>query len=151
MTKYLESRSPLAATHIELELFVEEEGRELLRRMLQGHDVLRAIAERPVRVEGSDRVVRTFLRPSGQPVVSIVGRVIVFRIAYQGRVIEGLHPMAAALNLPSELYSHEVRRRVAEQAAGASFEEVSLSAIPTTASSFTPCRPRLYDEDHPSP
>ena len=70
--------------------------------MLQGHHVLRAIAERPVRVEGSDRVVRTFLRPSGRPVVSIVGRVDVARIAYQGRGIEGLHPMDAALNLPSE-------------------------------------------------
>jgi len=132
MTRHLESRSALAATHSELELFVEEEGRELLRRMLQGHHVLRAIAERPVRVEGADRVVRTFLRPSGRPVVSIVGRVDVARIAYQGRGIEGLHPMDAALNLPSELYSHEVRRRVAEQAAGASFEEVSATLSAAT-------------------
>lgn len=64
MTRYLESRPALAATHGELELFVEKEGRELLCRMLQGHHTLRALAERPVRVEGSDRVLRTFLRPS---------------------------------------------------------------------------------------
>lgn len=132
MTRYLESRSALAATHSELELFVEEEGRELLRRMLQGHHALRAIAECPVHVEGSDRVVRTFLRPSARPVVSIVGRVDVARIAYQGRGIEGLHPMDAALNLPSEVYSHEVRRRAAEHAASASFEEVAATLSATT-------------------
>ena len=88
---------------------------------------------RPARVEGSDGVVRTFLRPSGRSVVSIVGRVDVARIAYQARGVEGLHPMDAALNLPSELYSHEVRRRLAEQAAGASFEEVSATLSATTA------------------
>ena len=132
MTRYLESRPALAATHGELERFVEKEGRELLCRMLQGHHTLRALAERPVRVEGSDRVLRTFLRPSSRPVVSIVGRVDVARIAYQGRGIEGLHPMDAALNLPSELYSHEVRRRAAEHAACASFEEVAATLSATT-------------------
>ena len=65
--------------------------------------------------------------------MSIVGRVDVARIAYQARGVEGLHPMDAALNLPSELYSHEVRRRLAEQAAGASFEEVSATLSATTA------------------
>jgi hypothetical protein len=75
MTRYLESRKALAATHSELETFLKEEERELLRRMLQGHHDLRALAERPVRVEGADRVLRTFRRPSGRPVVSIAGRV----------------------------------------------------------------------------
>jgi len=117
MTRYLESRDAFAATHSELEAFVEDEGRELLRRMVQGHHELRAIAERPVRVEGADRVLRTFRRPSSRPVVSIVGRVDVARIAYQGRDIDSLHPMDGALNLPPELYSHAVRRRAAEHAA----------------------------------
>src|SRR4051794_28996659 len=100
MTRYLASRPALAATHDELEAFVEKDGREVLRRMLQGHHDLRALAERPVRVEGADRVVRTFRRPSSRPVVSIVGRVDVARTAYQGRDIDSLHPMDAALNLP---------------------------------------------------
>src|SRR5262249_40931796 len=50
MTRYLESGKALAATHSELEAFVAEEGRELLRRMLQGHHALRVLAERAARV-----------------------------------------------------------------------------------------------------
>ena len=61
--------------------------------------------------------MRKFLRPSGRPVVSIVGRVQVARIAYQGRGIEGLHPMDAALNLPSELYSVPIGKRRVEELA----------------------------------
>ena len=125
MAKYLESRRAFGATHSELEQVAEREGREFVRRMLQGHYELRALAERPVRAEGADRVVRSFRRPSTRPLLTIVGRVDVDRIAYQARDVEGLHPMDAALNLPQELYSHEVRRRAAEHAATASFEEVS--------------------------
>jgi hypothetical protein len=127
MTRYLESRKALAATHSELEAFVKEEGRELLRRMLQGHHDLRALAERPIRVEGADRVLRTFRRPSERPVVSIVGRVDVARFAYQARGVDGLHPMDAALNLPPELYSLAVRREAAEAAAQGSFDEATAA------------------------
>lgn len=132
MTRYLESREALAATHTKLEEFVADEGRELLRRMLQAHHVLRALAEQPVHVEGADRVVRTFMRPSERPVVSIVGRVDVARFAYQARGVEGLHPTDAALNLPPELYSHAVRRRAAEQAAQGAFDETAAALRATT-------------------
>ena len=132
MTRYLASRPAFSATHDELEAFIETDGREVLRRMLQGHHDLRALAERPVRVEDVERVVRTFRRPSSRPVVSILGRVDVARLAYQGRELEGLHPMDAALNLPPELYSHAVRRRAAEQAAATSFEDVSTALRAST-------------------
>jgi hypothetical protein len=45
MTRYLESREAFTATHTELEEFVAEEGRELLRRMLQAHYALRVAAD----------------------------------------------------------------------------------------------------------
>ena len=127
MARYLDSGLALSATHSELEGFVEEHGRELLRRMLQAHYELRALAERPTRVQGSDGVLRTFRRPSTRPLVSTVGRVDVDRLAYQRRGVDGLHPMDAALNLPAELYSHGVRRCAAEGAACSSFEEVSAA------------------------
>lgn len=132
MTRYLGSRHAFGATHSELEEFAEREGREFVRRMLQAHYELRAIAERPVRAEGADRVVRSFRRPSTRPLLTIVGRVDVARVAYQARDVEGLHPMDAALNLPQEMYSHELRRRAAEQAAAASFEEVASKLSETT-------------------
>jgi hypothetical protein len=95
--------------------------------MLQGHHELRALAEQPVRVEGADRVLRRFLRPSGRPVLSIVGRVDIGRFAYQARGVDGLHPMDAALNLPPELYSYAVRRLAAEHAAQGSFDETAAA------------------------
>lgn len=125
MVRHLKSAGALASTHSELEAFAVREGREFTRRLLQAHYELRAAAERPVRVEGSDRVIRTFQRPSSRPLLTVVGRVDVPRIAYQAHDVDGLQPMDAALNLAPELYSHEVRRRAAELAAGASFEEVS--------------------------
>ena len=141
--KYLGSGDAFGATHSELERYAEREGREFVRRMLQGHYDLRAIAERPVRVEGADRVVRSFRRPSTRPLLTIAGRVDVVRVAYQAREVEGLHPMDALLNLPRELYSHEVRRRAAEHAACSSFEEVSAAL---TAATGAPIGKRQVEE-----
>jgi hypothetical protein len=97
--------------------------------MLQGHYDLRGAVERvvPVRVRGSDGVLRTFRRPSSRPMASIVGLLDIPRIAYQAQGVEGLHPMDAALNLPCELYSHVVRCAVAERAACDSYEEVATA------------------------
>ena len=131
MTKYLESVDAFAASHGEVERFAERAGREFIRRLLQGHYTLRALAERPVRAEGADRVVRSFRRPSSRPLLTIAGPVDVPRLAYQAREVDGLHPMDALLNLPPELYSHEVRRRAAEHAACASFEDVAASLTST--------------------
>jgi hypothetical protein len=55
--------------------------------------------------------------------LSIVGQLDIPRIAYQAHGVEGLHPMDAALNLPCELYSHVVRRAVADRVACDSYDE----------------------------
>ncbi len=55
---------------------------------------------------------------------SIVGMLDIPRFAYQAQGVEGLHPMDAALNLPCELYSHVLRRAVAERAACDAYEDV---------------------------
>jgi hypothetical protein len=124
MSEYLASKEALGRRHEDLEDYAEREGREWIRRMLQGHYDLRGAVERVVRVRGRDGVLRTFLRPSSRPMLSIVGALDIARIAYQSQGVEGLHPMDAALNLPRELYSHVVRRAVAERAACDSYEEV---------------------------
>jgi hypothetical protein len=124
MSEYLASKEALGRRHEELEDYAEREGREWIRRMLQSHYDLRGAVERVVRARGRDGVLRTFLRPSSRPMLSIVGSLDIPRIAYQAQGVEGLHPMDAALNLPCELYSHVVRRAVAERAACDSYEEV---------------------------
>ncbi len=60
---------------------------------------------------------RTYRRPSRRPLGTILGRVMVARLAYQAPEVAGLHPMDAALNLPPGHYSHGVGRFVAEHAA----------------------------------
>ena len=91
---------------------------------LPGAPGFRAERERPVSVRGADEVERTYRRPSGRPLGTILGRVLVGRLAYQAVGAESLHPMDAALNLPPELYSHGVSRLVAEHAAKMSFDDV---------------------------
>jgi len=132
MSEYLASKEALGKQHPELEKYAEEHGREWIRRMLQAHYELRAAAERPVRAVGSDRVLRTFRRPSSRPMLSIVGLLDVPRVAYQAHGVEGLHPMDAALNLPCGLYSHVVRCAAAERVACDSYEEVASAMTERT-------------------
>jgi hypothetical protein len=124
MEKRLSSPEMMTATHAELEKYVVEQGRELERRLLQAHLDLRAARERAVDVTGADGVRRTTMRESERPLLTLVGRVEVERTAYQAHDVDGLHPADAVLNLPPELYSHGVRRVVAEEAARSSFDEV---------------------------
>jgi hypothetical protein len=124
MVAELQSTKMLSAEHSEVESFVREQGRELERLLYQAHLDLREARERPVPVRGADEVERTYRRPSGRPLGTILGRVIVSRLAYQALGVVGLHPMDAALNLPPELYSHGVCRFVAEHTAMMAFDDV---------------------------
>ncbi len=132
MRQYLGSGEAMGKQHSELEKYAEKHGREWIRHMLRAHYELRGAAERPVRAVGSDRVVRTFRRPSSRPMLSIVGLIDIPRLAYQARGVDGLHPMDAALNLPCGLYSHVVRRVAAERVACDSYEEVATALTERT-------------------
>jgi hypothetical protein len=135
MEKHLRSPEAMESTHAELEAFVEEQGREYMRRLLQGHLDLRAEREQlrgPMKVKGADGVPRTKVRPSARGLMTVVGEVEVPRLAYQAAGVPGLHPTDAALNLPEELYSHSVRRRVAEEVTARSFDEVVVELSRTT-------------------
>jgi hypothetical protein len=125
METYLRSDVALRASHAELEASIEQDGREWMRRMMQAHLKLRAAAERPVQVKGADGIERRQKRrDTTRPLGMLFGSVEVIRLAYQRPGVEGLHPMDAALQLPSELYSYGVGRLIAERAALGSYEDV---------------------------
>ncbi len=124
MITELSTSTMLSAPHSDIESYVQTEGREVLRQLLQGHLDLRAERERPVPVRGSDGIARTYRRESHRPLGSILGPVLVWRLAYQAPKVDGLHPMDASLNLPPTLYSHGVCRFIAEHAARMSFDDV---------------------------
>jgi hypothetical protein len=99
-------------------------GQELLRELTQSYLDMCAEQERRVKVTGADGVERTYARPSIRRVETPVGEVEVKRLLYQAPGVEGIAPMDAALGLPEEHYSYDVRRIVAEESAKSSFDEV---------------------------
>lgn len=123
--RHLRSAEAMEATHTVLEAYIQREGREWMRRMMQAHLDLRSGLEQCVEVVGADGMGRTQLRvDTHRPLRVLFGDVEAFRLAYQAPGVEGLHPMDAALQLPEELYSYGVRRLVAEHAAHSSYDRV---------------------------
>jgi hypothetical protein len=110
--------------HSDVEDFLEAKGREWARLMYEEHLALRSELEHVTEVVGADGVERDTTRRSERQLESVLGRVVVPRLAYQAPGREDLHPMDAALNLPREMFSHGLRRMVAKEAARASFDEV---------------------------
>lgn len=111
-------------THSELEQFLDLEGRELLRLMLQAHLDERgpgAVSEPVVDAQGQEH---THERLHSRSLKTIFGQVTLDRQGYGGRSLSSLHPLDAELNLPPENYSHTLQRQTAEASAKESFDEV---------------------------
>jgi len=110
-------------SHSEVERLVERDGRAILLALYQAHLRLRGMAEPTVAVVGSDGVERTHRRPGEtRPLLTVLGRAEIERTSYSGRQTTSLMPVDADLNLPAEVYSLEVRRRVAQAASRMSFD-----------------------------
>ena len=120
---YLSSRDALQMSESDLERELNRRGQELMRKLLQGHLDQRSPGEAAEPVEGADGVERSERRLHGRQLETTFGTVSVERLGYAHPGHDSLHPLDASLNLPAELYSLEVRRRVAEAAASRSFDE----------------------------
>lgn len=140
---HLGSEEARAMTHSELERELEAKGRELLKSLLQGHLELRSpgAASEPVRdAEGEQRSAQ---RLHERGLATVFGKVEVSRLGYGAEGADSLHPLDAELNLPEELYSHELRRRAAEQVAKGSYDE----AVQTLAGSTGTAVPKRQVEE----
>lgn len=118
--------SPVAAelTHSQAEDLIERQGREVLRQLLQGWLESRGVGDIGPAIEGRDGVQRPQRHLHSRTLESLFGTVQVERLGYGTPGQESLHPLDAELNLPKELYSHALRKKVAVEAARSSFEEV---------------------------
>jgi hypothetical protein len=119
----LRSDQALRMTHSEVEQIIEVEGRELLRRMLQGHLDERSPGEVSEPVVDCEGNTHTHCRVHSRSLKSIFGLVTIVREGYGGLGLESLHPLDAELNLPPEIYSHTLQRMVAETIAKESYDE----------------------------
>jgi len=126
ITTHLSTEMSAETTHSELEAYLESDGRELLRLLLQdaldnhGTERLREV------VRGADGVVRSHKRDHmATGYKSVFGAVRVARTGYSQRGVSSLFPRDAQLNLPARGYSHRLQKRVAAKAARLSFEAVA--------------------------
>lgn len=129
----LQSADTARMSHSDLEAMLEQQGRELMRQLLQAHLDLRAQATPTGPVVGADGVERTHARHGERTLETLLGTVHVTREGHGARGRETLFPLDAALNLPTERYSFGIRRRAAEEATKGAFDEAV--AVLTTHSS----------------
>jgi hypothetical protein len=122
LIEFLRSRHSRELSHTELEVVLNERGRELLRVMFQAHVDSRGPGPAAGPVCGVDEVERTERRLHERGLSTLFGEVRVKRLGYGATGVESLHPLDAELNLPAGEYSLGVRRLAAEQAAQVSFE-----------------------------
>ena len=129
---FLASAGAASLTHSELETWLAEEGRELLRMLYQGHIDARAGGPTAEPVIGADGTERRHVRTRERRVTTMFGPVTVTRLAYGGRGMSSLAPLDAQLNLPAESYSFGLRRKVALAAATTSFDGVVADVAEAT-------------------
>lgn len=129
MVAHFGSEGACTMTHSELERELEAQGRELLRRLLEEHLALRSPGEAVAAVRDVEGTEHPQARQHKRTLGSLFGPVEVRRTGYGGEGLSSLHPLDAELNLPPERYSHELRRRTAEEAAKGSFDDAVASLI----------------------
>lgn len=124
IVRQLSSGEIIGKQHGEVETLLKAEGFELLRRLMQDHLDLRSERERAREVVGVDKIARPHARGTARQLEMIFGTVTVGRMGYSNKGVSSLHPLDGELNLSPDLYSHGVRRQVAEAASKESFDEV---------------------------
>src|SRR5919106_2455250 len=127
--------------HGQVEQLLEKEGRELLRRLFQGHLDDRAANETDWEsLEGADGLIRRQRRQGCQShLETLFGDVIVTRRAYRAPGAPSLFALDAALNLPPDKYSDGLRRRLGQEVAIMSFEE-AMDRVDQTTGGHIPKR-----------
>jgi hypothetical protein len=125
-----ELAGPAAAglTAFELEEFLDERGREVVRQLLQDHYDLREVREEQQAREqraparGPDGVARTRLEAGhGRLLATLFGTVKVTRCAWRRPGSPNYCPADAALSLPAGRHSHSLAKLAALEAARGSF------------------------------
>jgi len=146
---FLCSQEASSLTHSDLEPMLDEKGRELIRQLLQAHLNLRGpgAAAGPVQDAAGENLWREQIHE--RELETIFGTVTVSRTGYGAEGKPSLHPLDGALNLPVEKYSHEVRRRVAIEAAKNSFDE-GVETMETYTGAHVPKRHAVSGVNRPA-
>jgi hypothetical protein len=119
----LESNEAQAWTHSEAERYIEERGREVMRRLLEGFLASQGPGVAASPVVDQDGTKLEYRRLKDRRLMSIFGPVHVTRMGYYIPEASVRHPRDAELNLPKRSYSFETQRRNAIEVARGSFDD----------------------------
>ncbi len=136
---FLDSEKGNAMDMSQLEKELEKRGRELMRTLLQEYLDKRSPGTSIESVLDAGGIRRTERSDQERKIETVFGRVNLSRTGYAGKGQRSLHPLDGGLNLPPDLYSLELQRRVAQEAAKSSFEEV-VETIDKTTGGHVPKR-----------
>ncbi len=118
--------------HSALENGLLERGYEVMRSAYQGHlDKLSEQERREARQHGTPEGIR--VRSRTRQLESTVGRLQFRRLAYKTSGMPARYPLDERLNLPADVYTHPVRRRMSEEARRGSWQQAVASVDRTTA------------------
>ena len=126
---FLDGDEAAGLTHAELEDRLSIDLVELFRQLFQDHVDLRAVRERRLDdVSDAAGIGRASIESGHvRPLLTVVGKIDITRLAYRGRRELNLYPADAELNLPHELHSHGLRRMCAIEASRGSYEEAAAA------------------------
>lgn len=129
LIEYLQSATTFSKTHSELENFLSGEGRELMRRLLEEHFVVRGYGDRWKSIVGSDGVERSYKQLRSRKLITVFGKITIKRMGYSSPFDHRLFPLDAVLNLPVDIYSHGIRKAMAFEVSKSSFSSASESIL----------------------
>jgi hypothetical protein len=116
--------------HSGLEDGISERGQEVMRLLYQGHLNQLSARERKEATEPEEGVA---VRPRSRQLESKFGRVRLRRLGHKSAGGRVRYPLDERLNLPADLYSHPVRRRMAREAQRGSWQQAIQNVGETTA------------------
>ena len=139
LINWLKSQESQQLSHHGVEENLHLEGIELLRLLYEGHLRERGLGYVGPSLVGSDELERSKTRKTECGQESIFGRVRIERLAYGEPGLESVRPKDAQLNLPEEVYSHGVRKRIAKEIAKSSFAQ-AIETVESTTGAHIPKR-----------
>jgi len=137
MIERLQSEQCATSEHGEIEHYIDQQGRELLRRLLQGY-LDRKAANEPRRCgvrTGDGERLNHVRAGTARKMTSLFGDVRVLRKGYSQPAQASRFPLDAELNLAADQYSDGLRYRVAREAIGGSFDNAVDTIRRTTGGS----------------
>jgi hypothetical protein len=131
----LESEAFGHIEHGEIEQHINQQGHELMRRLLQGHFNLQASKESrvPVVNADTDAPLNQVRKNTRRTLMSQFGEVTVTRKSYGQRGEASHFPLDEQLNLPKDRYSDGLRQQAALEALKGSYDNAVESIDNTTA------------------